>query len=265
VNVSYKLSQRFFTYAQFAQGFRGPKYQAQLPAPAYDPNNPGYVQFQDGIDRKPTIGFLNPDTVNNYEAGIKFRSNAGRLQASLAGFLIDWKGIPIVPSLTKYLGYGVYFNAGKARSKGIEFDSSAELMQGLTFRLSGSWVDARLQQTVPGLGTAGDRLPGSAPYNAQAELEKRFVVGGHPSFVRADYTYVSKYFSFFRVSGQIPAGDYQTVDLNSGVSFDKVTVGLFVKNATNAANFTWVDNVFGSDRAYRLIPRTIGVNASVHF
>ena len=115
LNVSYKLSERFFGYAQFAQGFRGPKYQARLPAATYDPNNPGYVQFQDGIDRKPTIGFLDPDTVNNYEAGIKFRSTDARLQASLTGFLVDWKGIPIVPSLTKYLGYGVYFNAGKAK------------------------------------------------------------------------------------------------------------------------------------------------------
>jgi iron complex outermembrane recepter protein len=265
INISYKLNQNLFGYAQLAQGFRGPKYQPPLPAATYDPNNPGYVQFQDGIDRKPTIGFLDPDTVNNYEAGIKFRSTNGRLQASLTGFLIDWKGIPIVPSLTKYLGYGVYFNAGKAKSKGIEFDSTAELMQGLIFRLSGSWVNARLEQTVPGLGNEGDRLPGSAPYNAQAELEKRFVVAGHNTFVRADYTYVSKYFSFFEQTGQIPAGGYQTVDLSSGITFDKVTVGLFAKNATNAANFTWVDNVFGSDRAYRLVPRTIGVSASVSF
>ena len=118
---------------------------------------------------------------------------------------------------------------------------------------------------MPGLGNDGDRLPGSAPYNVQAGLEQRFAVAGRPTFVRADYTYVSKYFSFFQQSAQIPAGDYQIVDLSSGISFDKVTVGLFVKNATNAANFTWVDNVFGSDRAYRLIPRTIGINASVTF
>ena len=82
--------------------------------------------------------------------------------------------------------------------------------------------------------------------------------------MRGDYTYVSEYFSQFQEVG-IPAGDYRLLDLSGGMSFGNINLGLFVKNATNADDFTWVDNVFASTRAYRLRPRTVGLTVSASF
>lgn len=262
-NVSYKFNEQFFAYAQWSQGFREPRFQG-LVIPEYDMDNDGLVEFRDGIERQVTEGLLDPDSVDNYEAGIKFRSSNGRLQASLTGFLIDWEGIPIVPSLTAFQGAALYFNAGEARSQGVEFEASAELIDDLIFELSGSWVDATLSEASVGLGDKGADLPGSADYNLKAALEKRFSLGLHDSFVRADYTYISEYYSQFQEVG-IPAGDYSLIDLSAGVAINNIKVGLFVKNAANADDFTWVDNVFASQRAYRLRPRTIGFNVGMSF
>jgi iron complex outermembrane receptor protein len=262
-NISYKFNDQWFAFAQWSQGFREPRFQGII-LPEYDSNGNGLVEFRDGIERKVVEGLLDPDSVDNYEAGVKFSSAGGRLQASLSGFLIDWEGIPVVPSLTAFQGAALYFNAGKARSQGLEFEASAELIDDLFLELSASWVDATLAESAEGLGNKGDRLPGSAEYNVKAALEKRFTVAGYDSFVRGDYTYVSEYYSLFQAVG-IPGGGYSLVDLSAGVAINNIKVGLFVKNAANADDFTWVDNVFDAQRAYRLRPRTIGFNVAVAF
>lgn len=256
LDVAYKINKQLFAYALWSQGFRKPILQS-LPPGISNPD--GTVSFVDGINRVVPTGLLKPDNVDNYEMGLKFRSTDNRLQASLTGFVINWHGIPIVPSLTSILGYGLYFNAGEAKSKGVEFETAAILPDDLILQLSGSWVDSVLAKSAPGLGNEGVRLPGSAPYNAHAGLEKRFVIGRRDAFVRADYTYVSKYYSQFQQTGQ-SAGDYSLVDLTSGVTVNNVEYGLFVKNLLNSDDFTWVDNIFAKDLAYRLHPRIVGVN-----
>jgi iron complex outermembrane recepter protein len=262
-NVSYKFSDQLFAYAQWSQGFREPRFQGQI-IPEYDADNDGLIEFRDGIERRVTEGLLEPDSVDNYEAGIKFSSGNGRFKGSLTGFLIDWEGIPVVPSLTAFQGAALYFNAGEARSQGVEFEATTEVIDDLIFELSASWVDATLSEASEGLGDKGDRLPGSAEYNLKAALEKRFDIAGRESFVRADYTYISEYYSLFQETGT-PAGDYSLIDLSAGVAINNVNVGLFVKNAANADDFTWVDNVFAAQRAYRLRPRTVGFNVGVNF
>jgi outer membrane receptor protein involved in Fe transport len=256
LDAAYKINKQLFVYALWSQGFRKPILQS-LPPGISNPD--GTVSFVDGIDRVVPTGLLKPDSVDNYEMGLKFRSTDNRLRASLTGFVINWHGIPIVPSLTKILGYGLYFNAGEAKSKGVEFETAAILPDDLILQLSGSWVDSVLAKSAPGLGNDGARLPGSAPYNAHAGLEKRFMVGGRDAFARADYTYVGRYYSQFQQTGS-PSGDYSLIDLTSGITVNNVDYGFFVKNLLNRDDFTWVDNVFGKDLAYRLHPRIVGVN-----
>jgi len=58
------------------------------------------------------------------------------------------------------------------------------------------------------------------------------------------------------------------VNLKAGVEINAINLDLFVNNLTNANDFTWVDNLLnglGSQRAYRLKPRTVGLNVSYRF
>ncbi len=119
-----------------------------------------------------TEGLLDPDSVDNYEAGIKYSSSNGRFMGSLTGFLIDWEGIPVVPSLTAFQGAALYFNAGEARSQGVEFEATTEVIDDLIFELSASWVDATLSEASEGLGDKARslaRLGGIQPQGGAGE------------------------------------------------------------------------------------------------
>ena len=263
LNLAYKLSDQLFVYGQWSEGFREPRLQGLI-VPEMDADNNGLIEFADGIERDPPRGLLAPDTVDNYELGVKYQSSDGRIAGSITGYYIDWKGIPIVPSITAFLGAALWFNAGQAESEGIEFESSFTLANDFRLQFSASWANSVLTESAPGLGEKGDDLPGSADFNARAALEKQFNFRGYDAFVRGDYTYVGEYFSQFSETG-IPAGDYGLVDLNAGVSIGSINISAFVKNLTNADDFSWVDNIFGTDRAFRLRPRTVGVNLSISY
>ncbi|MGH8319601.1 MAG: TonB-dependent receptor [Steroidobacteraceae bacterium] len=257
--VSYKLTKHYFIYSLWSQGYRAPLFQTE-PSVYKNPN--GTTTFVNGTVAVVPTGLLNPDTVNNYEVGIKFQSD--RLRSSLDAFRIYWKGIPISPSLTQILGAAFYFNAGEAISTGLEFESTAILNGGWVPSLSASYTDAYLSVPAPGLGGAGAQLPGSSKVNVKAALEKRFMIAGRDAFVRVDDTYVGKYYSEFNAPVS-EAGDYDLINLTAGVSINKMKFGLYVKNLTNRDNFTWVDNVFAKQLAWRLTPRTIGADFSMDF
>ena len=75
----------------------------------------------------------------------------------------------------------------------------------------------------------------------------------------------------FKLRPSVPplvAGGYSLLNLKVGVEINDINLDLFVKNLTNEDDFTWVDNSFnqfGDSRAYRLKPRTMGLNVSYHF
>jgi outer membrane receptor protein involved in Fe transport len=232
----------------------------------YDADGDGLYEFTDGSERRPQEGLLAPDRVDTYEAGIKLQSENGNLSGALSVYYTDWTGIP-VSLLTDPLGVAFYFNAGKAVAKGIEFELSGKLPGNWFAQFSASWQKTTLGNDPESRSLAGGEanadVPGSPDHNAYAALEKRFNLGGNPAFVRGDWTYVSEYDSFF--SGFGPAGDYHLFGASAGITINNIGFGVFAKNLTNRKDFTWLDNTLGSGRAYRLRPRTIGVNASFEF
>ncbi|NIJ38411.1 outer membrane receptor protein involved in Fe transport [Sphingopyxis panaciterrae] len=264
-NASYKASDDVFLYAQWAQGFRQPQFQRAI-LPQDDVDNDGLVEFADGIERAVNPGLLAPDKVDTYEVGVKFQSPDGRLRSSLTGFYTDWTGIPVSPALSLARGEAFYFNAGKAISKGVEFEVFGEVGDRLFAEFSTSWVKSTLDETVPGLGNKGTNLPGSADHNVKAALEKRFDLGENEAYIRGDYTYVGGYYTNFTETG-LKSGDYNLFDVSAGVTVNNFKIGIYAKNLSNRKDFTWVDNIFGAaaGRAYRLRPRTIGVNVGVNF
>jgi iron complex outermembrane receptor protein len=262
-SASFEVSKSIFVYGLFSQGFRAPILQNTVRFDLYDPDHNGLINFIDGIERKVPEGLLAPDSTKNYEIGLNFRSASGAVRGKIDGYIIDWTGIPIVPSLTVNGGAGYYINAGKARSKGVEFEMSARLPAKIDLSGSVSFTDSVLAETVAGLGVKGARLPGSARWNAHAAAQKNFTIAEHDSYVRVDYTWVSKYYATLT---QIPpaAGGYGMVNAGAGTNLGKLDLSVFVKNLMNSSASTWYDNTF-TNRAYRVRPRTIGVGAGFKF
>lgn len=265
VNVAYKPSEQLFVYGQWAQGFRQPQVQNLLD-PLDDPNGDGIVDFVDGSQRSIPAGLLDPDKVDTYEAGVKFQSLSGNVRGSLTGFYTDWKGIPVI-LLTNPRRAGFYFNAGSATVKGVEFELSGRLPDNWHTQFSMSWTKSTLGNDADSIALSGGirdaQLPGSPNHNAYASLEKRFDVSGNPAFVRGDWTYVSSYFSTLNETGKV--GDYHQFGASAGITIDRIRLGIYAKNLTNSDDLTWIDNLLGGGRAYRVRPRTIGVNVGFDF
>lgn len=262
-SISYEIDKSFFIYGLYSQGFRAPILQAPVRFDLYDPDQNGLINFQDGIERKVPEGLLNPDSTKNYEIGLNFRSPGGAVRGKIDAYLIDWAGIPITPSLTVNGGAAYFINAGKARSKGVEFEMSARLPGQIDLSGSVSYTDSILAETQAGLGVKGTRLPGSARWNAHAAVQKNFSVGDRDTYVRVDYTYVGNYYGDL---GQTPpaAGGYGLVNAGAGINLGKLDLSVFAKNIGNSSAATWYDNTFVG-RAYRLRPRTVGISAGFKF
>ena len=260
-NLSYHLNEDTLVYGQWSEGFRLGRFQASTDID--DPDGDGLIEFSDGVVRQVSEGILDPDTVENIELGIKTSLLDNRLTLNAAIFRINWEGIPITfTSAANAVGY--IFNAGEAKSEGVELEIQAQLTDGLHMQMGASYVEAVLTEDADSLGDKGDNLPGSADLNFNAALEYQFDLGEYESFARIDYTYVDEYHHLFTEVGP-GSGDYSLVHLKVGTQVNNVNVDLFVNNLTNADEFTWRDNFFNAGRGYRLRPRTVGLNVGYQF
>ena len=262
-NITYTYSDDALVYAQWAEGFRlgGPQFPVRA---SCDADQNGLIEFPDGSEvAQPSA--IAPDELESFEIGIKASLADNRITLNAALYRVNWDGIPVLLIATCQDGFTV--NAGESTSEGIELEAKAHLTDSLVLDLAASYGEATLAEDADNLGFKGDNLPGSADFNFSASLQYSFNMAGYEAFVRGDYAYIGEYYHNIAEQGQ-PSGGYSQAHLKAGLAIDQVEVDLFIKNLTNADDFTWVETTFGplgTNRAYRLRPRTIGLNISYKF
>lgn len=167
VDPSYEYSDHQYVYALWSQGFRRGGANS-VPASGIFMESPLLRDYQ-------------PDTTNNYEAGLKGRLNNG-LSYAFAIFDIQWNKPQISSSLPS--GNLAVYNANTAESQGFEFESTGPLLPQLSYSFSFAYANAHLTSDfslpanngtgtiVPGLlsGHAGEQLPGSPKTSISAAL-----------------------------------------------------------------------------------------------
>lgn len=268
-NLSWAPNKDFLVYGSWSEGFRLGKPQPGLPAGVCDVNNDGIIDGSN-ITIESTKS-LDSDTVKSYEIGSKFSLLQNRVTGSAAIFLMDWNGVPFrtaAPEAPTGCGLTYNANAGKARTKGAEFQVSVALTDALRADFGGSYLDAKLTEDAPALGAvAGDRLPGSPKVNANLSLQYDFAIGGREAFIRADSIYIGPFYGDVYQSAATRAGDYIKIDLTGRVTFGKVGLDLFVQNLTNqdAYTFRGTSDVGREFVGYRMRPRTVGARLSYDF
>ncbi|MEN3746705.1 TonB-dependent receptor [Sphingomonas sp. HF-S3] len=87
--------------------------------------------------------FFTSDSLWSYEAGAKLRTLGGRLLVEFDGFWIDWSNIQALEPVANDATDG---NAGKARSKGVEFQASYVPVRGLTLGGNFAYTDGRFTE-----------------------------------------------------------------------------------------------------------------------
>lgn len=169
-NTSYDFTPDHKAYLTFSQGFRRGGVNG-LPPVIFD-----FTAF-DVIDVNPALTEYAPDKVNNYELG--FKGRLGRINYSMAGFLIDWDNIQ-VNSLVTSNALAAVVNGGKARSKGIELELDGKITDNLSLMASYTYTRAKMRSFSPLL--VNEVFFGVAPTDLSPQLpgtpKSSFAIGG---------------------------------------------------------------------------------------
>jgi iron complex outermembrane receptor protein len=134
----------------------------------------------DGTQLEPTIG-------KQYEIGLKYEPNGYNALFTIAMFDLTRE------NLTEFLPFGAVRQEGEVRSKGVELEAKAEILQGLNLIGSYTWNDVEV--TESDLGTEGNtpfRTPEHmaslwADYIVQGGALEGLRIGGGARYVGSTY------------------------------------------------------------------------------
>jgi iron complex outermembrane recepter protein len=257
-NVSYKFNDALLAYETISTGFRSGGLNA-----VSEPFEPIPVAYA-------------PDTLTNFEVGLKGRLFDNTVDYQVDGYFIRWDNIQVQETTADaafvYLG-----NAGTAHVKGFEFDLSARPVQYLTLNLAGSYQDAYLVQgATPAqyalnstLGRTGDPIPNVPKFQLNAGATyTRPLVGDWQGMAGADISYRDSVDAYFESNTQfnLKLAPYTLLNLRAGVINGPWSATLFARNATNKrAQVSAINSTQDPDAFLTVQPRTIGITLNRKF
>ncbi|WP_165832365.1 TonB-dependent receptor [Caulobacter radicis] len=252
VNVNYEVSKSLMVYAQASKGFR----------PGGANNIPGLTT---GL-----VAFA-PDSLWNYEAGVKSDWFDRRLTVNLSAYQIDWDNIQVQAQANVGANFFIITNAGAARIRGFELEATLRPMTGLTLSSAIGVSDAKLTEdqtnssvVVSGsTGLEGDRLPFVPKFSGSVNADYTWPIGdGLNGLVHLDASYTGKTASQFRPTfvyyEKVPS--YAVVGARVGVEGEGWGAYAFAQNLTNSMGPVSITSAAGAlDQVVSLTPRTLGV------
>ncbi len=252
-NVSYRITPRVMVYASASKGFR----------PGGANNIPGLAA---------NLVSYKPDSLWNYEVGVKSSWLGDKLVLNGAAFNIEWSNIQTSARTADGL-YAFLTNAGHARIRGVELDLTARPVRGLTLGAALGYTDAHLTQDqsssavliTASTGKAGDPIPNTPDLTASASASYSWALNSRfDALVRADGAYTGHQEGTFRPNDPYHTayGNYATANLRVGVENREMGVYLFCNNLTDTMGAIAVTSGYGyTNLTYSIQPRTWGLNA----
>ena len=245
LNGSWRFRDQDNLYATMSQGYRRGGVN-DIPTTGYIGENPGWVNF-------------GPDSLNNYEVGVKGAREAFSYNVSV--FRIDWKDIQL-NTTTPVWGYYVTANAGKARSQGLELEFRGKLGNALNYGLGYAYTDAKLvadarRPYAPNalIAPSGSRLPAAPESVINASLDYTVHLSSGLSLVpHIDAYYQSSTLSRLATTeaAAIPMDSYTLWNASLALNAEKWTLALTVRNLGNAEAISGIfpESSFGSAPLY---------------
>ena len=204
-------------------------------ASAYRPGGPQFSP-QAGVP-----AFYLPDTVWDYEGGVKGKWFDGRLSADADIYYLDWKNIQLGA-----IAGGLDFtgNGGNAHSAGVELEGQLNPIKGLVLGLNGAYDQTRMDfvnaQTLAanavGQGSGaqvGDPLPLTPKWSGALTADYSFPVAGATGTLGATYHYQGSVPTNFsgvttELDAELPA--YSVVNLRARLDWKGYSVVFRVDN-----------------------------------
>ncbi|MBO9604289.1 MAG: TonB-dependent receptor [Novosphingobium sp.] len=204
------------------------------------------------------------DSVDNYEAGMKFSTPDHRLLINASVYNIDWHNLQAREFGPAPNYYSYVINAASANIKGVEFSGAAEIVKHVNFTSNITYQDGKLTSFLPyvfavgGGYDAGTTLPGSSKWSIANNLTFDFPeVTMAPTFEIA-HRYLSKAPVAF--GNPNTRGGFNEFDLRASFApIENIRVMAFLDNVFDKRGL--LDGPFAASGAlYSIIrPRTVGL------
>lgn len=247
----YKFNENLSVYFNAAEGYR--RGGANLTPPGVTANS-----------------FYEPDQATNYELGLRGGWFDERVRANAAFFVIDWDDLQV--QVTTEDNRSVWDNAGKARSQGVELDTSAQINDVFTLRAGYSYTDAQITESVDEIGVFdGNQLPGSprTQWSLSLDYAESFAAADVDASIGVNrfgesYTALNPdFYSYQKLDG------FTTANARIGVTLSNWRVGAFVNNIENTRGITGArsDEWHGEQGQFEYVtrPRTIGMSVTYQY
>jgi len=263
VNVAYHIDDTNLVYATWSQGFRRGAVNALPPNEAAV----GYVT-------NPGLFKVSPDTVDNYEVGVK-GTVLERVRYSAAIYDMQWHNVQESAFLTPLALPGA-LNVGDAYSRGLETELFTRLTEHLSAQLDYTYDQTKLTSFSPlaliGLSVpppaAGSPLPGTPKNTAALSVEYGHLeIGAGELRLAANAHYQSALLP--ALSATIPTvPGYPLVGARASYALSHWTSTLYVDNLTNRIGVNSYTDPSQWGKYYQALvstPRTIGLTIAYSF
>ncbi len=198
-----------------------------------------------------------PESLKNYEIGLKGSLLDGRMRVSMAAFMADWSNqynrrtsviLDTAAPVTSLVQVTGVTNAGNTRIRGLEADIWANPLDGLVMTFAGAITDTSIKTFtdpsisqltgVIGDGFKGNSLPFTSKYSANIGVELTGDIAGLDNgfFIRSDLSYKAKQFIDSANLTWIP--ERTVVNMRAGLRRDKFSLEVFAMNLFNNRNYT---------------------------
>ncbi|WP_404710277.1 TonB-dependent receptor [Sphingomonas sp. MMS24-J13] len=299
-SINWKIDPTTMAYFTFSQGFRPGGFSRTQRSVAVGPGtaaNGGTAQYL-------TPNGYAPDSLDNFEAGLKTALFDHRLMINLSAYNMNWKNVQFLFYNPAQLGnttFGV--NGPNYNIKGVELQMTARPTRGLT--LQGTATYNKNKQTnspclvsniaaSPTFGKCITQVKGAAFQNPFGEVgsvaafSPKFQGSGHirydweqgeyKPFVQAGVNYTGTMYNqpATYLSGEgvvVPATTflrykqpgYATVDASMGVAHDRWNAQLYVTNLTNSHASTFTSSTEFIKAEVPIRPRVYGLRMGYDF
>lgn len=259
-NISYRITPDWLLYAQATKGYR------------IGGVNVTIQSTGDGFVFPKTYA---PDSLWNYEVGLKGSAFDRRLTFDADVFYIDWKNIQLD---LQHAGYDYFTNAGNAVSKGLEAQVALQATRHLQLGGQLTFTDSKLATTTPGVGASGDRLPFVPKLSGSAFVMLSDRVRSGQIYGRLDVQQVGTTYSGFGEAGGAGFGggdnfsysNYTLTHIKLGFDLQSWRFAVFARNLFDRRAKLFARQYLAgiADAASTVTvtrPRTIGVQISRSF
>lgn len=250
--LEWTVNEDVFLYGTVAKGFKGGGFDDT-------PANPAQATTP-----------YNPETVWNYEFGIKTDLMDNRVRLNADVFYMDYKDLQVTQTNAACL-CNLTDNAASAEIKGIEAEFTVAITESLRFNLAGSFVDATYKDflesaidptTGQRLDSSGNRLQRTPETQVSAGLDFALPLGSwHDALkFRVDYAWQSD--MYWATDNVAREGEYGLLDARIALVPPDAPwqLAIWGKNLSNELYRVNIISFFGEEVSQFGAPRTYGMD-----